>query len=207
MSNTIRLSSLRGKTYDLKFEPSDSIHAIKHNLLVSMYGIDMNDSQKNTQVEIMYEGETLADKATVGNLDTDVVFYYILNSPAISIPKPPKQLYSPENPYTSMSPMSPPNPTSPMSSSKNSLDSHAIGLPVVKNYIQTPTDSLLSSGSFENHYLSDVSKRTTKSVLTKKSSIRNKLSDMYLKLDEYQEGIREMQKSIEYILAQLPKDS
>lgn len=207
MSDTIRLSSLRGKTYDLEFRPSDSIHTIKHNLLVSMYGIDMNDAQKNTQIEIMYEGETLADKVTVGDLDTTMVFYYILNSPAISIPTPPKQLHSPENPYTSMSPMSPSNPTSPMSSSKNSLDTHGIGLPVVKNYIQTPSDSLLSSGSFENHYLSDVSLRTPKSGLTKKSSIRNQLSNMYLKLDEYQEGIREMQKSIEYILTQLPKDS
>ena len=206
MSQTLQLSSLRGKTYDITFQQNSFISDIKKDLLICIYGSNMTKDQQETQVEIMYEGETLDDTVPASSLATESTLYYILNTAPISIPRK-----TSVNVSGSAGPAGPTNSISPGITTGGIPPRHQ-GLPMVKNYIQTPSDSLLSSGSFEHNYLSERATlnrhcrpKTTDDSLD--DSLRNKLTDMFVKLDEYREGILGIQKNIEDILSQLPKDS
>lgn len=191
MSQTLQLSSLRGKTYDITFQQGSLIGDIKKDLLICIFGSNMTSDQLETQVEIMYEGETLDDSVEVGSLTKESTLYYILNTAPISIPRK-------DIPETHSSIVSP----------NHGIPPRHQGLPMVKNYIQTPSDSLKSSGSFEHNYLLERTDSTThRRKKNTDDSLKNKLTDMFVKLDEYREGIQDIQKNIEDILAQLPKDS
>ena len=199
MSQTLQLSSLRGKTYDITFQQDSFISDIKKDLLICIYGSNMTKDQQETQVEIMYEGETLDDTVPASSLATESTLYYILNTAPISIPRKTSANVSGSAGQT--------NSISPGITTGGIPPRHQ-GLPMVKNYIQTPSDSLLSSGSFEHNYL--LERETLNRHCRPKTtddSLRNKLTDMFVKLDEYREGIQGIQKNIEDILAQLPKDS
>ena len=176
--DTVRLSSLRGKTYDLSITKDTQVSDLKKDLF-GCISIDGGSSNiDNSTLEIMYEGETLDDDCLMHLYNNEGIFYYIMKSKPITVPQ------------------------EDVKYKRHETNSKHI-LPMVKDYIKTPSESVNSNESYELTSFQD--RFNTKEE--EKIHFKKDLAEIYSTLEEYKFGIDQIQKRIEFMITQLPKDS